>query len=118
MKPGLRLSELKDATTASGILDDFELKVLGVPVEVHAYRDILGTLGVGGYRSETVAGLGVVDYGEDHFTCFEFHYDWRRDCAENAALLKTTCRNPYGRLTNSTELWTFQASRLRALQSS
>ncbi len=81
------LSELRDNKIASGILDDFEIRILGIPVEVHAYRDILSTMGVAGYRSETVASLGAVDYGKDHFTCFEFHYDWRRDCTENAANL-------------------------------
>jgi len=29
-----------------------------------------------------------IDYGEDHFTCFQFDYDWRRDLAYNAGELK------------------------------
>ena len=28
-----------------------------------------------------------MDYGEDHYTCFQFAYDWRRSSAENAVLL-------------------------------
>jgi pimeloyl-ACP methyl ester carboxylesterase len=31
--------------------------------------------------------MGAIDYGDDHFTCFQFPYDWRRDIAENAKLL-------------------------------
>ena len=30
---------------------------------------------------------GAVDYGEDHFTCFQFDYDWRRDIVESAQRL-------------------------------
>ncbi len=87
MRPGRRLADLTDHIAASEILSEFNVRVLGVPIEIDAYNDILSTLGVGGYRSETAAALGIVDYGKDHFTCFEFHYDWRRDCSENAALL-------------------------------
>ena len=30
---------------------------------------------------------GAADYGDDHFTCFQFDYDWRRDNVENARRL-------------------------------
>ena len=30
---------------------------------------------------------GEVDCGDDHFTCFQFDYDWRRDNVENAKRL-------------------------------
>jgi pimeloyl-ACP methyl ester carboxylesterase len=44
---------------------------------------------VGGYRNDPGrrATLDSVGYGDDHFTCFEFHYDWRRDNSENAVKL-------------------------------
>ena len=45
------------------------------------------TLGAGGYRDEAL-GLHAIDYGDDHFTCFQFDYDWRRDNVENAKRLK------------------------------
>ena len=28
-----------------------------------------------------------MDYGDDHYTCFQFDYDWRRDNVENAKRL-------------------------------
>ncbi|MCG8455391.1 MAG: hypothetical protein MI919_03850, partial [Holophagales bacterium] len=45
----------------------------------------------GGYRDsafspEDYRGLGL-DYGEGHFTCFQFPYDWRRDNVESARRL-------------------------------
>ena len=30
---------------------------------------------------------GAIDYGEDHYTCFQFDYDWRRDIVESAQRL-------------------------------
>ena len=62
------------------------MSILGLPVEQHAYLYILRTLGVGGYRDEDLGKAGI-DYGPDHFTCFQFGYDWRRDNAENARRL-------------------------------
>ena len=40
---------------------------------------LLGVLGVGGYRDMDLGLAGAIDYGTDHFTCFQFDYDWRRD---------------------------------------
>lgn len=70
-----------------GVLENLELSLIGFPVKVQAYAGILATLGAGGYRDETL-GLNTVDYGTDHFTCFQFDYDWRRDISYNAAALK------------------------------
>jgi len=33
-------------------------------------------------------GLEAIDYGTDHFTCFQFDYAWRQDISENAARLE------------------------------
>jgi len=71
----------------AGVLESLELSLLGFPVKVQAYAGILATLGAGGYRDETF-GLNSVDYGTDHYTCFQFDYDWRRDISYNAAELK------------------------------
>lgn len=87
MAVGRPLSELKDQVRATGVLDRVQISLLGLPVSLRAYAQVLGTLGVGGYRDQLLAEAGAVDYGEDHFTCFQFPYDWRRDCAESAAEL-------------------------------
>jgi pimeloyl-ACP methyl ester carboxylesterase len=47
----------------------------------------MSTLGAGGYRDEALGLAGAVDYGEDHYTCFQYAFDWRRSNAENAAVL-------------------------------
>ncbi|WP_442508030.1 esterase/lipase family protein [Novipirellula sp. SH528] len=87
MQQGVPLSELKDSVRSDGTLAYLELKIFGVPVELQAYQQILQTLGVGGYRDPDHPSPEGVVYGDDHFTCFQFDYDWRRDVAENAALL-------------------------------
>ncbi|MGF1485143.1 MAG: hypothetical protein ACFBZ8_12350 [Opitutales bacterium] len=86
MEQGQPLSALTDSVVADGPLDDVEVRFLGLPVRLRAYRDVLMSLGVGGYRDETEGSRGV-DYGDAHFTSFQFAYDWRRDNAENAAKL-------------------------------
>jgi len=68
-------------------LDKVHVNLFGVPLDIRAYAGILTTLGAGGYRDETL-GLHAIDYGNDHFTCFQFDYDWRRDNVESAKRLK------------------------------
>ncbi len=87
MKKGLPLRELKDDVVPDGVLDRFEVNLFGLPIQLNAYMQILKTLGIGGYRDETIGQLGNLDYGEGHFTCFQFDYDWRRDIVENAKRL-------------------------------
>ena len=70
-----------------GVLESLKLNLAGVPVSVQLYAGILTTLGAGGYRDESL-GLNAIDYGTDHFTCFQFDYDWRKDIAYNAAKFK------------------------------
>ncbi len=36
---------------------------------------------------ELALPLGSTDYGDGHFTCFQFDYDWRRDNVEDAKRL-------------------------------
>ncbi|MCH9674129.1 MAG: hypothetical protein K0U93_22010 [Gammaproteobacteria bacterium] len=81
------LADLRDSVEPNGVLDKVRVKLLGVSVAIRAYAGILATLGVGGYRDEAL-GLNAIDYGDDHFTCFQFDYDWRRDNVENARRLK------------------------------
>lgn len=80
------LYDLRDEVYADGVLDQVKVKLLGIPVDIRAYVGILSSLGVGGYTDEAY-GAGL-DYGDEHFTCFQFAYDWRRDNVENAQLLK------------------------------
>lgn len=75
------------AARVDGVLDQVRVRVGLVPFELTQYAQILATLGAGGYRDESL-GLAGVDYGDDHFTCFQFAYDWRLDNAANAAALK------------------------------
>ncbi len=70
-----------------GVLENLELNLAGFPIKVQAYAGILTTLGAGGYRDESL-GLNSINYGTDHFTCFQFDYDWRRDITYNADTLK------------------------------
>lgn len=85
MGRGTSLSELRDDVLPNGALDRLTYNVLGVPFELNAYYQILRVLGVGGYRDQGLAN--AIDYGDQHFTCFQFDYDWRRDIVESAILL-------------------------------
>lgn len=86
MQTGVPLGDLRDRVYPDGALEQVKVRVMGLPFQLSAYVDILRTLGIGGYRDETGA-LESIDYGADHFTCFQFDYDWRRDNVENAARL-------------------------------
>jgi len=87
LKFQIPLSESKDSIISNGALDKVQFKLLGVPLQSRAYASILQTLGIGGYRDESLSKSGAVNYDSDHFTCFQFHYDWRRSNVENAAEL-------------------------------
>ncbi len=87
MREGDALRELRDDVRSDGVLDRLKLKVLGIPINLRAYFHILEALGAGGYRDESLSLSGEVDWGDDHFTCFQFDYDWRRDNVENALRL-------------------------------
>ncbi len=93
MRPGVPLRELQDEVRSDGVLDRVKLSLLGLPLELKAYTQIMAVLGIAGYRDEELGTLGAVDYGGAHFTCFQFHYDWRRDNVENAARLDAYIRS-------------------------
>ncbi len=84
MREGIPLGDLRDGVASDGAIAAFPFRLAGVPLQHRIYADILQALGVGGYRGEVADD---VDYGDDHVTCFEFHYDWRRDNVENARRL-------------------------------
>ena len=87
MAQGQALSELRDDVRPQGALDRIAVNFIGFPVQLNAYYNILRALGVGGYRDQQLAEAGVVDYGDRHFTCFQFAYDWRRDIVESSQAL-------------------------------
>ncbi len=87
MELGVPLAQLSDDVYASGALDKLRIRLFGLPFQAEAYFRILGALGVGGYRDQLIGMSGAIDYGDDHFTCFQFPYDWRRDISEAAAEL-------------------------------
>lgn len=87
MDPDRSLDELRDGVQPDGVLEELKVRLLGLPLSLKAYFYILGALGAGGYRDEGLGLAGAVNWGEDHFTCFQFAFDWRRDNAENAVRL-------------------------------
>lgn len=90
MQSGVPLHQLHDQVGHDGPLDQVTFRVAGIPIKVNAYAQVLATLGVGGYRDQHFRGSSrsnEVEYSEDHFTCFQFAYDWRRDISESAAKL-------------------------------
>lgn len=86
MEQDAPLHTLRDDVYPNGALREFRMRVLGLPINLQAYQSIMQTLGVGGYRDDS-GSLGAIDYGDEHFTCFQFDYDWRRDNVENAQRL-------------------------------
>ncbi len=86
MRRGASFGELRDEVYPDSVLESLRVRLLGIPFQLKAYRNILALLGSAGYRDQTL-GLNGIDYGSDHFTCFQFPYDWRRDNVENARLL-------------------------------
>ncbi len=79
--------EQTSGVVPAGVLDTVRVRLLGLPVELKAYFNILATLGAGGYRDQNLGVAGAIDYGGEHYTCFQFDYDWRLDNSQNAARL-------------------------------
>lgn len=84
---GTSFGPFDDGVYATGVLDSLKIEIAGLALNHKAYLNILQMLGVGGYRDEELGLSGALDYGDQHFTCFQFPYDWRRDNAENAKRL-------------------------------
>ncbi len=86
MEFGVPLNLLRDDVRSAGTLAHLDLKVAGLPFEVEAYGGLMQALGVAGYRDSNIPSVFDTEQSE-HFTCFQFDYDWRRDISENAAVL-------------------------------
>lgn len=87
MREGATLGELRDDVHADGALEQVDISLFFVPVTIRPYANILETLGAGGFQDRELGMSGAIDYGDDHYTCFQFAYDWRRDNIENAQRL-------------------------------
>jgi hypothetical protein len=87
MGEGAPLVELRDSVYASDVLDRIKVRIAALPMTLKAYFHMIEVLGAGGYQDENLGLSGAVDYGDDHFTCFQFPYDFRRDNVENAKRL-------------------------------
>ncbi|MEM7612672.1 MAG: hypothetical protein AAF270_13385 [Pseudomonadota bacterium] len=83
----------QDELIPAYVLERASVKLLGLPLDLEVYAGILNVLGVGGYRDESLALAGAVDYGPGHFTCFQFPYDWRRDIVTSAQELMAFMRD-------------------------
>ncbi|MEM6314617.1 MAG: hypothetical protein AAF743_11040 [Planctomycetota bacterium] len=78
-----------DGVRATAVIERFRANLFGITFEQSAYENLLKTLGAGGYIDQdmSLAGDGEVNYGEDHFTCHQFPYDWRRELSTSAIKL-------------------------------
>ena len=93
MRYGEEISMLQDEIVVEGSLDRIKVSLLGLPLNLNAYIDIISTLGAGGFRDEELALKGAIDYGDEHFTCFQFAYDWRLGNVQTAKALGEFIRN-------------------------
>ena len=76
----------KDSVRTNGTLGKVNI-AWGFNFRLEAYSKMLEAFGIGGYLDSNQGGFDGINYGGEHFTCFQFPYDWRRSNAENAALL-------------------------------
>ena len=84
---GKTLEDLRDNVIAESVLESIKITIFGVTVEKNAYGNILASLGVGGFINENYGETKTIDYGDRHYTSFQFAYDWRRDLVEAAKQL-------------------------------
>ena len=103
MAKGAPLSKLRDDVIPDGVLSKLKIDLFGLPVELSAYREILASLGAGGYRDSSLLKEGYVDYGDDHFTCFQYAYDWRLDISQNASILDSFIKSKRAYVQNQIE---------------
>ena len=83
MKKGVPLPGLKNNTAPSGLLEQSEVRILGVQFFLENYDILLTSLKNAGYVPESKQLYPAKHYP----SLFVFYYDWRRDISENAAAL-------------------------------
>lgn len=79
------LADLEDDAIAIAPLAHFQADAVVTHVSFDVYASMLELLGDAGYISES--GRNTLRYDPDHFNCFTFVYDWRRDNVANARTL-------------------------------
>jgi pimeloyl-ACP methyl ester carboxylesterase len=86
MMPGKSLREIRDSVTEDGMLNDLQFAVFqSLELSAPYYQGILDKItgkprsGIGKWRSSRIS--------TPNRTCYEFSYDWRRSCDENAVRL-------------------------------
>lgn len=77
MQFGVPLNLLRDDVRSAGTLAHLDLRVAGIPFEVEAYGGLMQALGIAGYRDSSHPSVFDTEQSE-HFTCFQFDYDWRQ----------------------------------------
>lgn len=89
MRKGAGLIDLHDDTIPTEVLDNVTVDVGPIQdLTIGAYIDILATLDAGRYRDRDIHYAGAaIAHAEDHYTCFQLPYDWRRDVSEQALAL-------------------------------
>lgn len=70
-----------------GALEEVRLQLLGIPLKVKAYAQIIEAIATGGYRERQLGTANSGLYDDTHYTAFQFDYDWRLSNAENAVKL-------------------------------
>ncbi|MFZ2655296.1 MAG: hypothetical protein WAX69_10260 [Victivallales bacterium] len=83
MEIGKPLRDLKNDVHPYSILQNVNVRILGMHFNMDAYDKMLEILGRGGYVPEDKA----IPEDKNFASLFVFYYDWRRDLPENAALL-------------------------------
>lgn len=83
MKKGVPLPQLKNGTRPSGLLNQSEIRILGVQFALDNYDILVNSLIKAGYTPESK----VLPPDKHYPTLFVFYYDWRRDISENSAEL-------------------------------
>ena len=83
MEEGKSLCELWDGVVPAGVLDKVKVKLLGLPIYVNGYKDMMDVLESAGYYGEASAKSS----GKKYATCFTFAYDWRKDIVDTSRQL-------------------------------
>jgi hypothetical protein len=86
-QPGTEMERGEPDVYAAGPLDALRVSFLFQVISVKVYADIIRALGAGGYADRVAVDRQSPRYADDHYTCFTFFYDWRRDNVENAIAL-------------------------------
>lgn len=108
--PATEYNPDEETIIATGPLETLKLSFLFNLISVDVYKNIIRTLGAGMYRDPLLVDTSSPTYAADHFTCYSFFYDWRRDNVTNAVQLGHFLRKARGEIV---ETATDKIARLR-----